>query len=208
MENFAVVVSAIIGIIFLGLFDVAYASPQILIATSKPVYEYGDSLSFSITVSNVTGDTAVLEIVDQSNQSSSPINIMITKPISNITAPVPFYRTSFLPGTYFLKIQYSGSNATTSFQITDTKNIVIPPQFKTVASSWAQNQTSNRLFGENIAYLVSSNIIKVNDYQEQNVTMIPQWLKNDAFWWSSGTISDNDFGHVIEYLLKSGIMKI
>lgn len=209
MERFAVMILSItIGTMFLGLFSIAYASPQISIATSKPTYEYGESLAFSITVSNVTGDTAVLEIVDQSNQSSSPINIIITKPVSNITAPVPFYRTTFLPGTYFIKIQYAGANATASFQIVDTTNIVIPPQFKTVANSWAQNQTSNELFGENMAYLVNSSIIKINGYQEQNITVIPAWLKNDALWWSNGFISDNDFGHAIEYLLESGIMKI
>lgn len=206
MKKLAVIIS--IALASLGLFGVAHASPQISIATSKPSYEYGQSLAFSIVVSNVTGDTATLEIVDQSNHSSSPIPTIITKPVSNITAPFPFYRMTFPPGTYYLKIQYAGSNATTSFQILNTNDIIIPPQFKTVASSWAQNQTSDRLFGENIAYLVNSNTIKVNGYQEQNVTVIPQWLKNDALWWSNDTISDNDFGRVIEYLLESGMMKI
>ncbi|MGI0046039.1 MAG: hypothetical protein ACREBB_02460 [Nitrosotalea sp.] len=208
MERFAVISLITVGAMFLGVFGTAYASPQISIVTSKPTYEYGESLAFSITVSNVTGDTAVLEIIDQSNQSSSPIDMTITKPVSNITAPVPFYRTTFLPGMYFIKVQYSGANATASFQIIDTENIVIPPQFKEVADSWAQNQTSNKLFGENISYLVNSSVIKINGYQEQNTTIIPVWLKNDALWWSNGSISDNDFGHVIEYLLESGIMKV
>lgn len=206
MKKLAIIIS--IALASLGLVGMAYASTQISIATSKPSYEYGQTLSFSITVSNVTGDTATLEIADQSNQSSGPIPTIITKPFSNVTAPFPFYRTTYPPGTYYLKIQYGGSNATTSFQILDTNNIIIPPQFKTVASSWAQNQTSDRLFGENIAYLVNSRTIKVNGYQEQNVTVVPQWLKNDALWWSDGTISDNDFGRVIKYLLESGIMKI
>lgn len=204
--KFAVMVSVIVATTFLGLIGTAYASPQISISTSKPVYQYGESLSFSVTVSNVTGDMATLEIVDQSNQSSSPIDMMITKPVSNITAPVPFYKTTFAPGTYFVNIQYSGSNGTASFQLVDAGDIVIPPQFKEVASSWAQNQTSNRLFGENIFYLVNSGTIRIDGYHDQNMTAIPPWFKNDALWWSNGSISDNDFGHVVQYLLESKIM--
>lgn len=204
--KFAMIVSIVMAVAFLGLIGAAYASPEISVVTSKPVYQYGDDLSFSVTVSNVTGDMAILEIIDQSNQSSSPIDMIITKPVSNITAPVPFYKTTFAPGTYFVKIQYSGANATTSFQLVDAGNIVIPPQFKEVASSWAQNQTSNRLFGENIFYLVNSGTINVGGYHDQNMTSIPSWFKNDALWWSNGSISDNDFGHVVQYLLESKIM--
>ncbi|MDE1866850.1 MAG: hypothetical protein KGI08_03955, partial [Thaumarchaeota archaeon] len=112
------------------------------------------------------------------------------------------------PGTYFIKVQYAGASATTRFQILDTENIAIPPQFKAVAGSWAQNQTSSKLFGENISYLVNSGIIKTNNYHEQNMTVIPSWFKNDALWWSNGSISDYDFGHVVEYLLESNIMKV
>lgn len=208
MEKFAVMLIVTISILALGFIGVSYGSTQISVITSKPIYKYGDSLSFSVTVSNVTGDTAILEILDQSNQSSSPINMAIAKPISNITAPVPFYRTTFPPGTYFIKIQYAGSSAITRFQLVDTENIAIPPQFKVVARSWVNNQTSSKLFGEHIAELVNSGIIKIDNYQEQTVTVIPPWFKNDANWWSKDFISDNDFGHAIEYLIKSNIMKV
>lgn len=184
------------------------SSIQVSIAASKPVYKYGDNLSFVVTVSNVTGDTAVLEIMDQSNRSSSPINMIITKPVSNITAPVPFYKTAFAPGNYSLSIQYAGANAVTNFQLVDIGDIAIPTQFKTVASSWVQNQTSTKLFGENMAYLISSGIIEVDGYHTQNVTVIPPWFKNVAQWWSNGLISDNDFGHSIQYLVKSNLMKV
>src|SRR5579872_3321468 len=141
MERLALAVLVMMSIAVLVPIGISYGSPtQVSIATGKAIYRYCDSLSFSVTVSNVTGDTAVLEIVDQSNHSSSPINMEITKPISNITAPVPFYKTTFPPGTYFVKIQYAGASAVASFQLVDTEDIVIPPQFKVVASSWAQNQ--------------------------------------------------------------------
>ncbi len=200
------VIIAILSLIPLGI---SYGSSiQVSIATNKPLYKFGDNLSFVVKVSNVTGDTAVLEIVDQSNRSSSPINMIITKTISNITAPTPFYKTAFAPGIYFLKIQYGNATALTSFQLVDIGDIVIPTQFKTVANSWVQNQTSTKLFGENIAYLISSGIIEINGYQTQNMTAIPEWFKNDALWWSNSSISDTDFGHSIQYLVKSKIMKI
>lgn len=192
----------------LGLIGTAYALPQVQITTGRPEYHYGESLSFSISVSNVTGDVAVLQIIDQFNQSSSPINIMITKPISNITAPVPFYRTTFAPGPYLVHVQYDGTSASTSFKLVETDDIAIPPQFKVVASSWVHNQTSDRLFGEHVAELVRSGVITVENYQEQNTTAIPKWFKNDANWWSTGEISDNDFGHVVKYLIEFKILRI
>ncbi len=208
MGRFAVILFVTISILILTLIGPSYGFTQISIVTSKPVYKYGDSLSFSVTVSNVTGDMAVLEIVDQSNHSSSPINLMITKPVSNITAPVPFYRTTFPPGTYFIRIQYDGTNAVSPFQLVDAENIAIPPAFKDVADSWVHNQTSNKLFGEHIAELINAEVIKIDNYQKPNMTVIPSWFKNDAVWWSSGFISDNDFGHAIEYLIKHNIMKV
>lgn len=192
----------------LGLVGTAYALPQVQITTGRPEYHYGESLSLLISVSNVTGDVAVLQIIDQFNQSSSPINLMITKPVSNITAPVPFYRTTFAPGSYLVHIQYDGTSASTSFNLVESDNIAIPPQFKVVAGSWVHNQTSNRLFGEHVAELVRSGVITVENYHEQNMTVIPEWFKNDANWWSNGEISDNEFGHVVEYLIESKILMV
>ena len=184
------------------------SSTHISISTSKPVYKYGEKLAFSVKVSNVTGSLAFLEIVDQTNRSSSPVDVIIAKPYSNFTAPVPFYRTTFEPGIYNIRIQYSGGGAETSFRIVDSSNIAIPPEFKVMASSWIQNQTSDSLFGQHIAELVNSGVIGIKDFHEQNVTQIPPWFKDDTTWWSNGLISDEDFGHAIQYLIESNIMKI
>jgi hypothetical protein len=201
-------------IIFVGIltiiltFGIVFAVPQISISTDKSTYDYGQSLSFTIRVSEVTGDMATFEIVDQSGQSSSTIHIQITKSVSSITAPVPFYRTTFPPGTYYINIQYSGSNATTSFQIVDTGEIVIPPQFKVVADSWSKGQTSDNLFAHHIQELIHSGIIKITNYQQKDTTFIPTWVKNNARWWANGSISDDDFGLAIKYLVDSKIIRV
>lgn len=201
------VLCALIIILFESV-GISYALPDIMVTTDKPIYKYGESLSFTITVSNVTGVVATFEIVDQQGHSSSPIKIDISKPMSSIKAPVPFYRTTFSPGTYFINVQYSGANATTNFQLKDTGIIAIPPQFKIVAGSWAEGQTSDIVFAEHVLELVRSGVIKIDNYQGQDIIFIPYWVKNDARWWSNGTITDNEFGQAIKYLLESNIMKI
>lgn len=198
----------IIMLMVFFIFDIAYAAPQVSISTSRSSYEYGQNLSFIIEVSKITNDSAIFEIIDDTGQSSSPINIVINKLISNITAPVPFYKTTFAPGIYHINIQYASSNATTSFQIIDSSKIVIPPQFKVVADSWSKGSTSNKLFAEHIQTLIQYGIIKPNNYQENNATLIPVWFKNDARWWADGSISDDDFGLAIKYLVDSKIIQI
>ena len=190
------------------IFGIAYATPQISISTSRSTYEYGQNLSFTIKVSEVTGDLATLQIIDRSGQSSSPIYDKISNSISNITSPFPFYKTTFSPGTYYINIQYSGSNATTKFQLIDTSNIVIPPAFKTVADSWSKGQTSDKLFATHIQTLIQYGIIKIDNYQEENTIFFPSWFKNDATWWADGSISDNDFGLAIKYLVDSKIIRV
>ncbi len=191
----------------LFIFGTSYAISQISISTDKSTYEYGDVLSFSIKVSKVTGNDATFEIVDQSGQSSSLIHVGITNLVSNITAPVPFYQTTFSPGIYRINIQYGDSNATTSFQLVDTGKIVIPPQFKTIAASWSKGQTSDKLFYEHIQELIQTGIIKTSGSQENSTAFIPPWFKNDARWWSDGSISDNDFGLAVKYLVDSKIIR-
>jgi len=146
--------------------------------------------------------------VDQSGQSSSAIHVLINKSVSNITAPVPFYRTTFHSGTYHINIQYSESNATTSFQIVDTGEIVIPPQFKVVADSWSKGQTSDTLFADHIQELIHSGIIKITSFQQNGITFIPTWFKNDAQWWANGSISDDDFRLAIKHLIDSKIIRV
>ncbi|MDE1861478.1 MAG: hypothetical protein KGI33_01060 [Thaumarchaeota archaeon] len=183
-------------------------SERVSINTGKPVYTYGDRLSFTVTVSNVTGDAAVLKIIDQQNRSSSPVNILIEKPTSNFTAPIPFYRTTFAPGQYHIALNYSGATAVTSFQIVDMGRIAIPPEFKVAAGSWAQNQSSTGLFADHILELVHSGIIQTKEQPGQQETEIPAWFKNVAKWWSAGLVPDEDFGNAIQFLINSNIIKI
>ena len=149
-----------------------------------------------------------MEIIDQSGQSSSPIDDKINNLVSNITSPYPFYKTTFPPGTYHISIQYSGANATTDFQLVDSSNIAIPPEFKTAADSWSKGQTSDKLFAADIQALIQSGIIEIDNYQQATTFFFPSWFKHDATWWADGSISDNDFGLAVKYLVDSKIILV
>ncbi len=119
-----------------------------------------------------------------------------------------FYKTTFSPGIYHIDVQYSGSNATTTFKIIDSDKIAIPPQYKIVAQSWSDGQTTDQVFAEQINSLIQYQIIKVSHTEIIYSLKIPSWLKNNAKWWSDGSISDSDFGLAIQYLINVKLMML
>ncbi len=44
--------------------SIVYAAPTVSIYTEKEVYSYGDFLTFTIEVSEITEDLAILHIID------------------------------------------------------------------------------------------------------------------------------------------------
>jgi len=59
--------------------SVVSAIPTVSIFTEKEIYSYGDFLTFTIEVSEITGEPAILHIIDESGKKSSAIPIPITK---------------------------------------------------------------------------------------------------------------------------------
>ena len=198
----------IVGILSLGV-QHSFATPTLEISTSKPVYEYGDFLSINFKVSELTGNDIIIHIIDSSNKTSAPINLQIYNSNSTITSPFPFYKTTFSPGTYHVDAEYSGSTASTSFNLIDSGKIVIPIEFKTVVKTWQQGSPSDKDYAGLIRELINDNIINVANYNNQtNQAHIPKWFKNSAKWWSDDSISDNEFGLSIQYLIQKGIIVI
>ena len=190
-----------VGILFLGV-QHSFASPSIEISTSKSVYEYGDFLSISFQVSEITGSNVIIHIIDSSNKTSSPIELTLYNGNTTITSPYPFYKTTFSPGTYHIEAEYSGSNATTAFNLIDSGKIAIPVELKTIVNHGDYEGL--------IRELINDNIINVANYNNQTnqIAYIPQWFKNSANWWSEGLTSDNEFGSSIQYLIQKGIIVI
>jgi len=192
---------AMVGILFVGV-QYSFATPSIEISTSKSVYEYGDHLSINFQVSELTGNDVIIHIIDSSNKTSAPIELTLYNGNTTITAPNPFYKTSYSPGTYHIEAEYSGSNATTSFNLIDSGKIAIPVELKTIVNHGD--------YAGLIRELINDNIINVANYNNQTnqIVYIPQWFKNSANWWSEGLTSDNEFGSSIQYLIQKGIIVI
>ena len=191
------------------VFQYSFATPSIEVFTSKQVYEYGDLLSIIFHVSELTGNQITLHIVDSSGKTSAPINLAINNLNSTITSPFPFYKTVFSPGTYHITAEYSGANATTSFDLIDSGRIAIPTEFKTVVKTWQQGFPTDKDYAGLIRELINNAIINVPNYNNPtNQIHLPQWFKNDAKWWSNDLISDNEFGSSIQYLIQKGILLV
>jgi len=195
----AIPILAIVGILFVGV-QYSFATPSIVISTSKSVYEYGDHLSINFQVSELTGGDVIMHIIDSSNKTSAPIELTLYNGNTTITAPNPFYKTSYSPGTYHIEAEYSGSNATTTFNLIDSGKIAIPEELKTIVNHGDYEGL--------IRELINDNIINVANYSNQTnqIVHIPQWFKNSANWWSEGLTSDNEFGSSIQYLIQKGII--
>lgn len=187
----------------------SFATPSLTLTTSKQVYEYGDYLAINFQVSELTGDQIFLHIIDASGNSSSPIPIQIGKTNTTIIAPVPFYKTTYSPGTYQVDAEYSGAKASVSFKIIDSDRIAIPPQYKTMITPWPNHLISTNDYAALIRELIQFDIIKVpNHDQKTNPVHIPSWLKGNAKMWAEGEITDNEFGQSIQYLIQKGIVTV
>src|SRR5262249_49191304 len=130
------------SILFFSLVGLSYGSdtPILSVQTDKPVYGYGDHLSLIFEVSKLLGDTITFQILDDSGKSSSPIPVQISNLKTEITAPVPFYKTTFKSGTYHINANYSGINANTDFSLVDSGKIAIPSQYKNIVKLWLDSK--------------------------------------------------------------------
>lgn len=180
------------------------------ITTDRQTYAYGDYLTFTIEVSEITGDNAILHIKDQNN-TSSPINIPITKLKTNITTPQPFDSIVYKIGRYVLEIEYNGNKDQTEFLLIESNKIVIPSWVKDLGSYWVQGQIDDKTFSQGIQFLIKQQIIKVPtspDKQINHEVKIPEWIRTSTIWWIDGKISDNDYGVAIQHLVKAGIIVV
>jgi hypothetical protein len=207
-SNYAII---ILGIFSISLLPSVYAAPTVDIAMEKTSYKYCEKLFYTIQVSEVTGDSAIIHIRDQSGKQSNAIPI----PISNLQNPIPsvfpFEADTFPLGKYFIDIEYSGAKNTAEFEIVDSKNICISTGMKQIAYSWINNQISDGFFMDAINRFVDKELITVPDkIKEKNfdTVHIPNWVKNTAGWWLSDNLSDNEFSQAIQYLINKKIIVI
>lgn len=200
-----------ISILFTPTLAIAQSQPTVSIYTEKEVYAYGDFLTFTIQVSEITEKFAVLHIIDENEKRSSAIPIEVTDLKTVVPSPFPFESEVYPLGKYILEIEYSGNIGSAEFELIDSGNVVIPSWVREFAKYWYNGAISDLEFANAIEYLIKEEIIVVPNSESQtnnNEVMIPKWIRASTGWWIDRIISDKEYASSIEYLIKAGIIVV
>ena len=185
----------------------AQSIPDVKIIMTSEVFHYGEKLDYTIIVSDVTGDDAVIYIIDSTGMRSPLYSTPISQEETRVIAPIAFDSIIWNDGEYSLELEYSGANYKTSFTIIDDGSIGIPYWINDLAKLWLNPPNiPDKEFAKGITYLIEQ---KVLDVQESGDELhIPEWFKFTTAWWSSGQITDTTYAHAIQYLLNEKFMII
>jgi hypothetical protein len=199
----------IILTISLVFFPAVYAEPSVTIIMEKTTYSYCERLFYTIEVSEITGDNAIIHIRDETGKGSSAIPI----PITNLQNPVPsliaFQEEIFPLGKYFIDVEYSGAEFTSEFNLIDSENICIPEVIKQFLIEWLNDKMLDGYLIDAIQKYVDTKLIDIPfEINDENILEIdiPDWVKNVGYWWVQGVISDEDFAQVVNYLIDKKII--
>jgi len=203
-------VFAIIFVIGITLFlPQVQAQPTVSIIMEKTTYSYCEKLFYTIEVSEVTGDPAIIHISDESGKGSSAIPIAITDLQNPIPSLIPFEAEIFPLGKYFIDVQYSGAETTAEFELIDSDSICIPELIKPIMANWLSGNISDGFLLDAFQKYVDSKLVNVPfEINEKNVydVQVPEWVKNIGYWWLEGVISDDDLSNAMNNLLERNII--
>jgi len=194
-----------------ALLPSVYAIPTVEIVMENTTFRYCEKLFYTIKVSEVTGDPAIIHIRDQAGKSSSAVQIPISNQTNLIPSMIPFEAEIFPLGKYFIDVEYANAKDSVEFDLVDSENICIPILMKQVALSWIDDKMSDGFFIDAINKFVDKDIIsipdKINEKNLENIH-IPKWVKTTIGWWLEDKISDNEVSQVIQYLINKEIIII
>ena len=191
--------------------DQTFAALSVSIETSQETYHYGDNLSMTIIVSEITGDIATVYIIDTEERKSILLSPPIIQETTEFPSRFPFDATIWKTGTYTLEVEYSGAKSSVQFSIEDTGEIALPFWIKDLAKMWiTEPLVTDKDFARAIEYLIQKEIIKIpyTEPEGEAVSSIPDWVKNNAEWWIDEKISDTEFTLSLQYLVQKGIITV
>ena len=180
----------------------AYAQDALQVTTSKTTYHYGDYLSISIKIQNVTSDTGTMYIIDQSGKKSSPIPFRVTGNTTVIEAPNSFDPTIFKEGTYKIEIDYEDAKSVAEFDLVDVGNKVLPFGSNTILDQWSHGKISDYIF---VKFLIDAHLLSFDGTPNEAIT-IPSWYKTNAGWWLDRQITDQEFVDGLQYMVDKKII--
>ena len=196
---------------FMPILNPANAEPSVSIETSQSIYHYGEYLTITINVSEITGDFAIIYIIDSSQKKSVLLQPPVSQKTHSFPSNHPFDSAIWKAGSYILELEYSGVQSSTQFSIQDTGEVAIPSWIKDLATMWiTEPLVTDKDFGRAIGYLIEHEVIKIpyTEPEGDTITNIPDWVKTNAEWWVTGKISDTEFTVALQYLIKKGIILV
>ena len=211
MKNVAVLLSLLVIMSGLPLMGQTFAAPVVSIETSQETYHYGDNLSITIIVSEITGDAATIYIINPEERKSTLLSPLISAETTELPSNFPFDAAIWAPGMYTLEIVYSGTSSSTQFFIDDNEDICLPFWIKDVAYMWISEPTvTDKDFARALGFLIEQEIIKIpyTSTGDETISKIPDWVKTNTEWWVAGQISDTEFTLSLQYLIQKGIILV
>ena len=200
----------IFAVLFI-IFPNASAVPSIQIILDQTTFSYGEKLFYTIEVSEVTGELAIIHIRDEEGKGSSAIPFEISNLKTEVPSPFPFEKQIFPEGKYFIDLQYSGEEYTAEFNLVDSGTVVIPYYTKEIAIGWINNEISGGIFMDGIQKTVETDTINFPyfmDKENLDKVFIPEWVKTITIWWIDEKISDETFANEFQYLIDKKIISI
>jgi len=192
-----------------GVLTSAYAEPSVTIIMEKTTYTYCEKLVYSIEVSEITGDPAIIHIRDEAGGKSSAIPI----PIEKLSNPIPslhaFEKDIFPLGKYFIDVQYLGTETTAEFNLIDSDNMCISEAIQPVVVRWINGEFTDGMLMSGFQNIVDKKLIDIPfEFTEKNIDTlnIPEWVKNIGKGWIMGIISDKMFVQNLDYLIDKKII--
>ena len=189
----------------------AFAEPQMTAIIEKTTYTYCERLSYTIEVSEITGELAIIHIRDEANKKSSAIPIPIEKLSNPIPSAYPFQKDIFPAGKYFIDIEYSGAKTTIEFDLIDSDNLCISESMKPIIIRWINGEFTDGMLISGFQNLVDKKLIEIPfEITEKNIgkIKIPQWVKSIGNGWIMGIISDQMFTNNLQYLIDENIISV
>ena len=192
-----------------GVVVSTYAEPSVAIIMEKTTYTYCEKLVYSIEVSEITGDLAIIHIRDGAGGSSSAIPI----PIEKLSNPIPslhaFEKDIFPLGQYFIDVQYLGIETSAEFNLIDSDNMCISEAMQPVVVKWINEEFTDGMLISGFQNIVDKKLINIPfQFTEKNIgeLNIPEWVKSIGKGWVMGIISDQMFVQNLQYLIDEKII--
>lgn len=211
MEFRKIILSIVILTSIVTFLPDVHAEPSVSIKMEKTTYSYCEKLFYTINVTEITGDFAIIHIIDESEKRSSAIPIPITSLENPIPSLAPFEKEVFPTGKYVIEVQYSGAQTSAEFNLINSDRICIPELIKPILANWISGNISDGFLIDAFQKYIDKEIIEIPfEITKDNVynVNIPDWIKNVGYWWIEGEITDDSFANIINYLIDKNTISI